>query len=77
MLVFDTKVANTVDTGDLLAIFTTGAYNYSMSSHYNRYPKPAVVFVANGKADVVVRRETFEEMTANDLVPERMHKVTR
>ncbi|HYF93452.1 MAG TPA: diaminopimelate decarboxylase [Symbiobacteriaceae bacterium] len=78
MLLFDVKVANTVDTGDLLAVFTTGAYNYSMASHYNRYPKPAVVFVANGKAELVVRRETFQEMTAFDLIPERMQaKVPR
>jgi hypothetical protein len=41
------------------------------AAHYNRYPKPAVVFVADGKADLVVRRETFEEMAAFDVVPER------
>jgi len=76
-LLFDVKVANSVDTGDLLAVFTTGAYNYSMASHYNRYPKPAVVFVADGKADLVVRRESFEEMAAFDLVPERMNKAVR
>ncbi|HWI52512.1 MAG TPA: diaminopimelate decarboxylase [Symbiobacteriaceae bacterium] len=78
MLLHDVKVANTVDTGDLLAVFTTGAYNYSMASHYNRYPKPAVVFVANGEAELVVRRESFQEMAAFDLIPERMQaKVAR
>jgi diaminopimelate decarboxylase len=71
-LLHDVKVADSVNTGDLLAVFTTGAYNYSMASHYNRYPKPAVVFVADGKADLVVRRESFEEMAAFDLVPERL-----
>lgn len=76
-LLIDAKVANSVTTGDVLAVFTTGAYNYSMASHYNRYPKPAVVFVAGGKADLVVRRETFQEMAAYDLVPERLSKVTR
>jgi diaminopimelate decarboxylase len=70
-LLIDVKLANSIDTGDVLAVFTTGAYNYSMASHYNRYPKPAVVFVADGKADLVVRRETFEEMAAFDVVPER------
>lgn len=77
-LLIDVKVANDVDTGDLLAVFATGAYNYSMASHYNRYPKPAVVFVADGKADLVVRRESFEEMAAFDLVPDRLQaKVKR
>ncbi|MDF2631304.1 MAG: diaminopimelate decarboxylase, partial [Symbiobacteriaceae bacterium] len=73
-LIFDAKVANSVDTGDLLAVFTTGAYNYSMASHYNRYPKPAVVFVSGGQADLVVRRESFQEMAAFDLIPERLQK---
>lgn len=72
MLIHDVKVARTVDTGDLLAVFTTGAYNYSMASHYNRYPKPAVIFVADGKAELVVRRESFQEMAAFDLIPDRM-----
>lgn len=71
-LLVDAKVARSVDTGDVLAVFTTGAYNYSMASHYNRFPKAAVVFVADGKAELVVRRETFEEMTAFDVVPERL-----
>jgi diaminopimelate decarboxylase len=71
-LLIDTKVAENVTTGDLLAVFTTGAYNYAMASHYNRFPKPAVVFAANGQSDLVVRRESFEEMAAFDLVPERL-----
>jgi len=53
--------------GDLLAFLTTGAYNYSMSSNYNRYPKPAVVMVNDGKSRVVVRRETFEDVCKNDV----------
>ena len=53
--------------GDILAVLTTGAYNYAMSSHYNRLPKPPVVMVRDGKARVVVRRETFEDLTRNDL----------
>lgn len=71
-LIEDAKVTSSVTTGDLLAVFTTGAYNYAMASHYNRYPKPAVVFVSEGRTDLVVRRETFEEMSAFDLVPERL-----
>ncbi len=56
-----------VKRGDLLAFLTTGAYNYSMSSNYNRYPKPAVVMVNGGETRVVVRRETFEDVVRNDL----------
>ena len=53
--------------GDTLAVLTTGAYNYSMSSHYNRIPNPAVVMVRNGEARVVVKRETYEDVIKNDL----------
>ncbi len=52
---------------DILAVLTTGAYNYSMASHYNRLPKPPVVMVANNKTYVAVRRETFDDIIRNDL----------
>lgn len=52
---------------DILAVFTTGAYNYSMASNYNRLRKPAVVFVENGRSKVVVKRETYEDLIRNDL----------
>jgi len=55
--------------GDVLAVFTTGAYNYSMASNYNRYPRPAVVFVSGGRARVVVRRETIDDVLALDVPP--------
>lgn len=54
---------------DLLVIFSTGAYNYSMASNYNRYPRPPVVFVRNGSARVVVERETIEDLLAKDVPP--------
>ena len=53
--------------GDILAVFSTGAYNYSMSSNYNRICKPAVVMISNGKARVAVRRETFDDLIRNDV----------
>ncbi len=56
-----------VQAGDLLAVLTTGAYNYSMSSNYNRVPRPPVVMVRDGKAKLVVRRETYEDILKNDL----------
>ena len=53
--------------GDILAVLTTGAYNFSMSSNYNRLTKPALVTIENGKSYVSVRRETFEDMTKLDV----------
>lgn len=53
--------------GDILAVLSTGAYNYSMASHYNRLPKPAVILVRDGKPRVIVRRETYEDLTRNDV----------
>lgn len=56
-----------VETGDLLAVFCTGAYTYSMASNYNRLPRPAVVFAENGQHQLVVRRETYEDIIKLDL----------
>lgn len=56
-----------IKAGDLLAVLATGAYNYSMSSNYNRIPKLPVVFVADGKDRVVVKRETYEDLIRNDI----------
>lgn len=56
-----------VKTGDLLAVFCTGAYTYSMASNYNRLPRPAVVFVEKGQYQLVVRRETYEDIIKLDL----------
>ena len=56
----------TVGRGDLIAVCTTGAYNYSMASNYNRLPRPPVVMLRSGSSYVAVRRETFEDLTALD-----------
>lgn len=48
--------------GDILAMLDTGAYGYSMASNYNRNPRPAVVFVENGKAQLVIKRESLEDL---------------
>jgi len=55
--------------GDILAVFTSGAYQYAMASNYNRVPIPAVVLVKDGKAAPMVRRQTIEELTAWDEIP--------
>ncbi|MFQ6792376.1 MAG: diaminopimelate decarboxylase [Thomasclavelia sp.] len=53
--------------GDILAMFSTGAYHYSMSSNYNQLPKPAVVFTYQGKDRLVIRRQTFDDLVAYDV----------
>ncbi|GAB3052547.1 diaminopimelate decarboxylase [Virgibacillus ainsalahensis] len=66
MLIWDLPLPE-VDHGDILAVFSTGAYGYSMANHYNRLPKAAVVFVENGRDKLVVKRETYEDVVRNDL----------
>ena len=53
--------------GDIVAVLTTGAYNYSMASNYNRIPRPAIVMVKDGAARLVVRRETFQDLIEREL----------
>lgn len=53
--------------GDILVVFSTGAYNYSMSSNYNRLLRPGVIFVKDGKSKCVVKRETYEDLIRNDM----------
>ena len=57
------------EPGDLLMVFGTGAYNYSMASNYNRVPRPAVVLIENGEPHLLVRRESYEHITALDVIP--------
>ncbi|MBI2266008.1 MAG: diaminopimelate decarboxylase [Armatimonadetes bacterium] len=59
--------------GDLLAVFCTGAYHYAMASNYNRLPRPAVVLVNKGQPELIIRRETYEDLVRNDLIPERLN----
>jgi diaminopimelate decarboxylase len=76
MLIWDVKLP-VVESGDVLAVSCTGAYNYAMASNYNRIRRPAVVFVKDGEADVVVQRESYENLVGNDVVPARMKQVTK
>ena len=57
-----------VAPGDLLAMYSTGAYTYSMAGNYNRFPKPAVVGIENGTHRLLARRETIENVLHNDNV---------
>ena len=62
----------TLNEGDLLCVYNTGAYGYSMSSNYNRVLKPAAVLVNEGCADIIIERETYEHLVSLDRVPERL-----
>ena len=67
LLVRDAQVPADLAVGDILATAVTGAYGHSMGSNYNKVPRPPVVFVSDGTARLVVRRETFEDLTRLDL----------
>lgn len=68
IIIWDLKVPSSIERGDILAVMSTGAYNYSMASNYNKIAKPAVVMLRNGKDRVVVRRETYKDLIALDVV---------
>ncbi len=58
------------EPGDILAVLNTGAYNYSMASNYNRLPKPAVVLLKEDKDQIIVERETYEDIILKDRLPD-------
>ncbi len=58
---------DTVTRGDIAAVLTTGAYNYSMSMTYNRIPRPAMVMLAGGEDKLIIKRETYEDLCRNEL----------
>lgn len=62
-----------IEEGDVVCFYTTGAYGYSMSGNYNRVLKPAAVLVNNGKSDIIINRQTFEQLCESDVVPERLN----
>lgn len=66
MLIWDIPLPKP-GSDDLLAVFCTGAYGYAMANNYNRIPRPPVVFVENGQAKLVVKRETYEDLIRMDL----------
>ena len=59
-------------SGDILAVLSTGAYNYSMASNYNRNPIPPVVLVRGGEADYIVKPQTYDDIVRNDVIPDRL-----
>ncbi len=60
------------ERGEILAVLSTGAYNYSMASNYNRNPIPPAVLVKDGKADYIVKPQSYEDLVRNDALPARL-----
>lgn len=69
-LIATALLPETTREGDIIAVLSTGAYNYSMASNYNRFPRPAMVLLSAGQAEVVVERETIEELFARERMVE-------
>ncbi len=60
------------EEGDILCVFNTGAYNYSMASNYNRVEKSAMVLVNNSQSDIIINRETLDDLVSHDIIPDRL-----
>ncbi|WP_134698905.1 diaminopimelate decarboxylase [Ammoniphilus sp. YIM 78166] len=71
MLIWDIELP-TISSGDILAVSCTGAYGYAMANNYNRIARPAVLFVKDGHAEVIVERETYDDLIQKDRIPSSM-----
>lgn len=71
ILIKDVKMPE-LEEGDIICVYDTGAYGYSMSSNYNRVLKPAAVLVNNAQSDIIINRETYEGLVSLDLIPDRL-----
>lgn len=71
ILIKDIKLPE-LEEGDILCVYNTGAYNYSMASNYNRFQKPAMVLVNNSQSDIIINRESFDDLLSHDVIPDRL-----
>ncbi len=72
-LLFEDVELPAVRAGDLLAVPACGAYTFAMASNYNRFPRPAAVLVQGGTAELIARRQTYDDLLACEAIPERLH----
>ena len=63
-----------LEAGDIICVYNTGAYNYSMASNYNRVEKPAMVLVNNSQSDIIVNRESLEDLVYKENIPDRLRR---
>jgi len=68
ILIWDLMVPGSTERGDILAVMSTGAYNYSMSSNYNKIPRPAVIMVKQGEDRIVVKRESYGDLILKEVI---------
>ena len=61
-----------LEEGDILCVYNTGAYNFSMASNYNRVQKPCMVLVNNSQSDIIINRETLDDVICHDVIPDRL-----
>ena len=71
VLIQEIELPNPVE-GDILCVYNTGAYNYSMASNYNRVTRPAAVLVNNSQSDIIINRETLDDLISHDVIPDRL-----
>jgi diaminopimelate decarboxylase len=71
ILIKDAQVAP-LQRGDIFAIFSTGAYNHSMASNYNKNPIPATVLVRDGKSEIIIKRQSYDHMIENEVIPQSL-----
>lgn len=67
LLIKDASLAH-AERGDILAIFSTGAYGYAMASNYNKNPFPAIILVKDGESKIMVKRQSYEDMIKNEMM---------
>ncbi len=72
VLIKDIKIPNSAEAGDIFAVYSTGAYGYVMASNYNSSLIPAVVLVKDGKSDIISKRQEYEQLIVNHIVPDRL-----
>ena len=70
-MIYDIMTAK-AERGDIFAVYSTGGYNYSMSSNYNKVPRAPIVLLKDGSDTLIVKRQTYENMISNELIPERL-----
>ena len=69
-LISDMEVPSSVTEGDIAAVYSTGAYGYSMASNYNNNPVPGSVLVREGKSDWLIKPQTYEQIIENQVIPD-------
>lgn len=76
ILIYDIELPK-LEEGDVVCVYNTGAYGYSMASNYNRVSKPAMVLVNNSQSDIIIGRESLDDIVRLDRIPDRLKQVVK